>query len=521
MAFISDFKQLSGRSVGGARVDPRQMRNLMDEHGLNDKDSWTIPHGLIMMKESYIGKRMLLSLSRAGVEEATIRIMAQVVLTARKKPAILDAPEIQHARQHLSQIASKKVNFRAMVCEGKVARALGNEEMAIKMWTGAMAAAVAHAHKQASGVKGDDSVERSDALGLSTPWIDLMMLHRERIDRQGKDEWKQCRQAMDIGCEQDDPISHYHASTYIKWYDADGSHIPTSAWLYHVTKAAASSHPVAAYELAEFYAKSGWKYIEDEPPDHVKPTPFDSFPSASNESVMYRVSSFLGLVKRPELKPEESIFHNAIFPHTAVHRWLLAADWISVATSYQYAPAFLLYAKMLMQEKLWARANAPTEAIDMNAERYTYASEQHKQSDIILNQSSVEDAADPPNPYFSVILAQECLKHVFFAHEAYHYGCQAKNKYAVGRRRGTIAANLDEDDFLHESVYEGAGFNISKWFRFPEVREMYEDQIENLYTEAKDICDEKGWNIYDDDNILIYKAGTGKKRAVKQMFTIS
>ncbi|MGG6498956.1 UNVERIFIED_CONTAM: hypothetical protein NY603_39110, partial [Bacteroidetes bacterium 56_B9] len=79
----------------------------------------------------------------------------------------------------------------------------------------------------------------------------------------------------------------------------------------YVTKAAASNHPIAAYELGKFYAESGWKYLEDEPPNHVKPTPFDSFPSPTENSMLQNVLLFFGLAKQPEIKPEESLFHNA------------------------------------------------------------------------------------------------------------------------------------------------------------------------------------------------------------------
>jgi hypothetical protein len=94
----------------------------------------------------------------------------------------------------------------------------------------------------------------------------------------GKNEWDLCEKAIQIGVEQDDPTAFYYAATYYKKRNEDGSHKATSEWLYYMTKAAASLVPKAMYELGVYYAESGWKYIEDEPPEHLKPTPFDTYP---------------------------------------------------------------------------------------------------------------------------------------------------------------------------------------------------------------------------------------------------
>ncbi|USW52761.1 hypothetical protein Slin15195_G060800 [Septoria linicola] len=526
MEFIRQFRALEARSRGGFTVDPKRMREIMDANHLVDKDSWNIPHLLMATGrrgDRYTGKKMLLSMSRAGVEEATIRVMAHAVLESKKRPEKLNANEIHHSRLHLSQVASEKRNFRAMVCEGKVARALGDEERAIEMWTDAMAAAIEDAEQQEqtrrvlekTGVKTE---VRRDPMELSTPWIELMLLHRERSELRGKDEMKQCRWAMEIGCKQDDPTSFYHASTFVKQYDSSGNHMPTSEWLYYVTKAASSAHPVAAYQLAKFYAESGWKYLEDEPPDHVKPTPFDSFPVSTGNSFFNDLLSFIGLKKRPEMKAEESLFHNAVFPSTAADRYAVAFEWLDVATRYTYAPAYLYRAQLLMQKTLWGLADAPQAAVNMSADRYSHASKEAYEAGVSLEKAPTEEPADPPNPHYNLKYAQVWLREVFYAHEAYYYSFEAKKAYTAARRRGAVAAADDEDDILVEGMFGHHGFKIQKWFRFPEIREMYEDELEGLYTMAKRICDEQGWNIYDDDSALIYKAGSGQKRAIGKLF---
>ncbi|GIZ45011.1 hypothetical protein CKM354_000819500 [Cercospora kikuchii] len=519
--FIKAFHALQPNLRSSTPIDPRKMREIMDAHDLLDKDCWHIPNTLLTVGDKYdrnTAKRMLLSMSRAGVVEATIRIMAHVLLEARRKPEKLKAREIEYAKQHLSRIASEKENFRAMVCEGKVARALGNEKRAIEMWTDAMAAAVEDAEeKERQRLTGFKVVQQfaSDPLELSSPWIELMLLHRERSERRGKDEMQQCRWAMEVGCKQDDPISFYHASTFVKQYDAQNNHLPTSEWLYYVTKAAASNHPIAAYELGKFYAESGWKYLEDEPPNHVKPTPFDSFPSPTENSMLQNVLLFFGLAKKPEIKPEESLFHNAIFPHSAKERYMLAFEWLQIAAKYFYAPAFLYRAQLHLEKNLWAQADAPEAAVKMTADRYEYASEEDYKAGKAIQRPEEKAKEDPPNPFYNPTEARKWLREIFFAYEADFYSQAVRKAQAAAARRRRGAAGAEEEDEIQDAdLFSKQGANIQKWFLHPEVRDMYEDELAGLYRQAKKICDDHGWDVYDTDNALIYKAGSGKSRSL-------
>ncbi|KAM3416165.1 hypothetical protein BST61_g7773 [Cercospora zeina] len=526
--FIRAFQALQPNLRTTTTLDPRKMREIMDAHDLRDSDCFNIPHKLMIMGDKIdrsTGKRMLLSMSRAGVVEATIRIMAHAVQQARRRPQLLNSREIEYAKQHLSQIASEKKDFRAMVCEGKVAHALGNEGRAIEMWTDAMAAAVEAAEERERNRTDaviDEGPMDSDPLELSSPWIELMLLHRERSILKGKNEMRQCYWAMEVGCKQDDPLSFYHASTFVKEYDADNNHMPTAEWLYMVTKAAASNHPVAAYELGRFYAESEWPYLEDEPPDHVKPTPFDRFPPSTSHSIMHTVSLILGRAERPEIKPEESLFHNAIFPHSARERFLLAFEWLQIATGYGYVPACLFCAELHMEKTLRAKANAPEAAINMSTDRYVYASREDYEAGRAIERPERGKQEDLPNPFYSPKSAQSWLREVFYAYEAHHYSLAVKKARVAARRRGgrpAAAAADDDDDGDDEDIHKDSliskqGKNITKWFRCPEVRDMYESQLEDLYRDAKAICDEHGWNIYDKDEGLIYGAGSGQSRAL-------
>ncbi|KAK3094283.1 hypothetical protein LTR53_019463, partial [Teratosphaeriaceae sp. CCFEE 6253] len=110
-------------------------------------------------------------------------------------------------------------------------------------------------------------------------------LHKDQI-KEALAEKALAKEAMEVGCRMDDPTSHYHAAELFKEHNEDGSARYTSVWLYHMTKAAATGHPKAAHALAVFYSETVWKYIEDEPPDYLKPTPFDSYPGPSEISGM-------------------------------------------------------------------------------------------------------------------------------------------------------------------------------------------------------------------------------------------
>ncbi|KXT12349.1 hypothetical protein AC579_577 [Pseudocercospora musae] len=528
-AFIGRFRTLVAATKGGITPDPKQIRTLLDDFGIDDQEALKIPPVLMgdMTPDNlYLGKKLILSLSRVGNIEASIRIMADAIYNSKKNPRILHSREIVFAKDHLSLVANQKLNYRAMVCEGKVAHALGNEERAIQMWTDAMAAAVAAAEEREAKERGagtpttPESRVPRDPLELSTPWIELMLIHWHRYLSKGMDELAQCEWAMTIGCEQDDPTSHYYASTFVKRRDSQGSHVATSEWLYHVTKAASSGHPKAAYELAVFYAESGWKYIEDEPPDHVKPTPFDSYPAKPATFGNLLLSfvglnsllSILGLKTRAKARPQESIFHSAMFPTTAAARQEIAYAWLGVAIGYCYAPAYLFAARMLLEKNLWAGAHAPNAALSLSPSRYTYASKEDYHAGVPIShneQSSKKNIADPPNPFRNEEEAKKLLREVFYAHEANDYAGHARRAYAKSRRSGHWQG---EEEILEERFWRDFGPNVQKFFRFPEIREMYEDEIESLYKQAKELCDRHQFDIYDNENALIYKAGTGKKR---------
>ncbi len=244
----------------------------------------------------------------------------------------------------------------------------------------------------------------------------------------------------------------------------------------------ASGQPIAAHQLTIFYAESGWKYIEDEPPDHLKPTPFDSYPAAeesnaSDTGFLPTLRRLLGYDDsesstsssssslRTVVRESDAMFHNAILPQDPATRWVLAFVWADVALRRRYAPAFLYRAKMLLQETLWAEAQTPASALKMTEQRYSYASKADyeagiRKADAKPTTDSADDdddddggsakpAVDPANPYYNPTIARTWLTHAFYATQAHDLRrrliAEATRSNNSGKR-ATFAAPPDVED---------------------------------------------------------------------------
>ncbi|KAK1091949.1 hypothetical protein LTR48_005300, partial [Friedmanniomyces endolithicus] len=561
--FIADFAELAGAARGRNVVDLDKYRELVRRSGI-PHDELTMLQSLLMAYDGFAGKKLLFTRSADGDEEATIRICNHALLGSKTQPGILRSAEINFERGRLREIAGKGESPRAMVLEGKIARVLGQEDYAIQLWEQAMGAAVALSEAEAAafdlfGSKGLAALMRSrerDAIELSSPWVELTLVRYDRYVRLAERreaalalaENDRARQAMEVGCSLDDPESHYHAAHLFKTMNEDGSTIYTSSWLYHMTKAAASGQPIAAHQLTIFYAESGWKYIEDEPPDHLKPTPFDSYPAAegtnpSDSGFLPTLRRLLGYddsesstsspssSSRPAVQESDAMFHTAVFPHHPLGRWALAFRWADVAVARRYAPAFLYRAKMLLQETLWAEAQAPVAAQQMTEERYSYASKADHEAGIFKTEAkpstdSADDddsgsatpaAQDPPNPSYDPAEARRWLTHAFYAtqaHELRRFLIASSLRKGSGKRLHEGSALLDiedvgsADDLRRDKYPPGTPPHVTVWLEDTHVREMYEHEVDEMVAEIRRICDERGWDLVDEegDGGLLYKA---------------
>lgn len=545
-------------------VDLGELQDLVAEMGLSEEDCNWMAFNLLVSPQAdhkMYGKKLLVALSHAGSELATIRIMKQVLEEAKDKPSKLNATEVSHMRKHLNQIAARGDNYRAMVLLGKIELKLGNHSVATKLWTDALEPACAHAEeiaaKQARGERLEASgLARSNLEDLDSPWIELHLIHKAR------GEPVQARRAMEVGCEMDDPFAHYYAALWEKQIDhTTGELSHSSAWLYHMTKAAVSGHPKAAHELGRFYAESLWPYIDDEPPDHIKPTPFDQYPpdgdvttgesqrqvkedgESSKETtagmglaqvLRERFSRLLSFArKKSETDPRLNIFKTAMFPATAEERMIMAIEWLKIAVAHSYGPSHLLAARLYLTKTLWKDANAPKAALELKPERYTYASRADKEAGKPINEVAGSDTDETvPNPAYNPDQAQYHIREIFHARFAMLVRQHLLHFVAVQRKKS--GTRIDEQDAEEAALTEDSlrgqlkwlpshngrvPHEVRKYFRFPDVREMYSDdasgvlvddsgaQPEDIVLAAEAICDEMGWDVFDQNGELMYRHG--------------
>lgn len=505
---------------------PASFMTLVEEHDMTEQDLLYLAMMMLRNKKSdsdrYWGRKLMDILSAAGFVEATIRIMNNALVASKQRPGLLRNAGIAAERGRLQKIAREGTNSRAMVLEGKIAYLLGDSDTAIKLWWNAIDGAVTKGDdmlsRRAAGEKPVADMAALDRSDLSTPWIELIEAHFDRSNdraRKRNEERDLCKKAIEIGIEQDDPTAFYYAASFYK-KTQDGVHVPTSHWLYHMTKAAASGVPKAAHELGVYYAESGWKYIEDEPPAEMKPTPFDSYPAErASESFWDRFTKPFQSTKQQETDTKSDImFHLAAWPSTPLERLKLAVQWLDIAMGYKHAPSFLYRARLCMQETLWSGAQAPKEALDLDPKRYLYANK-GEWDDAEFSQDfetwePPADAVDPPNPLYDLDMAQHYLLVTILARIAVVHRTETLRLKAKRLSQSDVEWEDIESDYDKESSW-----GILQWYAHPDVYDMWEKSSLALYNEVADICDQKQWTLYDGGGALVYKHGQPRSSLVK------
>ncbi|KAK4949361.1 hypothetical protein LTR10_011979 [Elasticomyces elasticus] len=542
--FIADFNKLASEARGKNVVDLERFGALVQASGIPWGEMDYLQQILMHRSEDrYLGKKLLFTMSANGREESTIRVCNHALSLHKIRPQALRASEIAYERGRLKEIARKGENFRAMVLEGKIARVLNDEEYAIALWEQAMDAAVEKSEREAALRSQQKQTEElativrqqaRDELELSSPWIDLTLIRYDRSRRFYQHEYTRslmeldkAKAAMEIGCKMDDPTSHFHAAEWFGDVYPDGMTKYTSSWLFNMTKAAASVHPKAAYLLAKFYATSAWKYIDDEPPDHVKPTPFDSYP-ASPEAKSERpgflstVQNFFGFSadgnssrSQSTAKPSDEVFHTAAFPSAPKDRLVLAHRWLQIAINRYYAPAYLFEAELVLQRTLWSDAQAPASAIAKTDERYSYDSKDDYEAGKMREGKSEEpEAIELRNDLHDPNRAKQWLVEIFYAVRARDLRRRmiADAQSPRKRQASSVPADLEdigsENDYRKDKYPPGTPWHVTKWLADHTVREMYEHELDGLLATVKAICDDRGWDVVDElgDGGLLYKA---------------
>jgi hypothetical protein len=517
-------------------VLPRdEFLHLVEQFEITDMDIVKVARYALVTnpQQSYrdLGKAILLAASRVGIEAASIRIMFEAYIQSQDKPKMLDSSEINHAREHLRTIANKREDFRAMVLQGNIDYAKGRKNSAIRLWTEALEPAIQHAKAWQQYKKPENVVP--DLENLTSPWIELANVHEWNHD------YREAKQAFTRGVEVDDPNSHFQAAMYFRREEQPGVFLPTSKYLYHMTKAAASGWVPAMHALGLYYSGNSWPYIEDDPPDYVKPTPFDRYPSERNVvvdvSTWTRIRAALGWgsLSTRESKdslsdtfsiddddgkpgPADDVFHTAAFPHDVKGRYQMALQWFNIAMGFHYAPSYLVAARLHLEERLGDDLAAPWEAVQLRKSRYTYASRADYEAG-----RPIKGLNPPPppkmvrNPFYNPEKAMDYIREMFYANGALN----ARMDYMANHRR---ARRQQEQQGRHvfenfSQVRAELPANLDKWFELPDLYQHWMDEKKGVlrdttigYTdmvaEARKICDDRRWDVYaEHDGGLLYR----------------
>nr|POE69086.1 hypothetical protein CFP56_72793 [Quercus suber] len=510
---------------GGKTKTVERLRLAQKDLDLTQAEIFIIARWLIDGPSEFRDQGMYLFniLSADGHQYSTVLLVSEALLQFKRNPRAIHSKQLEASRRHLTMLADEGKDLEAMVLEGKVAyEVLGDDDRARKYWERAMRPAIALGKRLLGTVQGDAvkaSFEGTDPLWnptryfLSSPWDELTLLHREREDAMVKNgdqnyvyERDLVKKYVDIGCELDDPLSYFRRADFFK-STQHGTIVYTSSWVHDMTRAAASLYPPAAHHLAEFYRTSIWRYIDDEPPDHLQPTPFDLQPSRARRGILGTLKSWFGQKSGVHSikEPSEAVFFSAIFPSTALERLKLAKAWLQIPLEQFYAPSFLLAADLERQKWLYKDANVPKAALRLSRRRYGAVS---SAEDL---ETGSRDGIPPgcfKNPLRNVDKAKEYIREVFYVvgaediriawqktHIVYHHGESRKihddddySRYHMGdRRKGQMLPNH------------------YKWHHNSTVYNMYRANIRKLALEAKQMCDEEGWDIFDDQDGLLYR----------------
>lgn len=472
-------------------MDSPRFRELLNTCGVSADVAFHMGVALIAHPAHRIrkvGNNLLHSTAMLGNTKAIRETLSNALLRSRKDPKVWRISEINRALEHLEEhVDNPSADSLLLALAGKILKAQKKEELALPLLVRALKREIAESwqDKRAFAYR--------DAYQLSTPWLDLIEIHSDRFKRGSRSDLALCEDVIKVGCSQEDPEAHWLATGF---YERNGT-----KWLYHLTKAAASGHLQAAFELANFYRDSGWRYIEADPPDHLKPTPFDHTPPKEQEKSALKdtILRFFGWGSTqsqfPKVRePHEELYYTAVYPHKARDRYLLAAEWLDVAMVRHYAPAYLLRAKMALEKTLWHQADAPEVALKLSDERYTHVIEH------------VQASKEEPNPLFNIDDATAYLREVFMACEMRRIEVKHNADRQIAISKGKLAATSEE--LMERSAYRVYQDKLPALTKFMQDREAWSVSIphlDDLYTEAASLCRQNRLNVFTPDGVLLYQ----------------
>ncbi|KAK6008823.1 hypothetical protein QM012_000726 [Aureobasidium pullulans] len=266
--------------------------------------------------------RMIVNLcSELGHAEATIQVVASALRQDATKPGIMRSRPVMLALDRLRTV-SKTGNLRAMVMEANVARHANRTSQAITLYEQAL-----------DLISKDDGTQKGDKYSkirdeLSSPWIELGFLHHTLGQN------VEAMKAYVVGQEQDDPMAYFNLAR-LDFFMSGNQY--THDWLYNMTKAAASGHYRAAFELGEYYANSS------------------ANPSEPQKSFFDKLNGFGSFLWKPNvnLNPKANIHHHDAFANDPKLRIKLAHQWLSIAKGNYYLPANIALAELHLQQFIY------------------------------------------------------------------------------------------------------------------------------------------------------------------------
>lgn len=463
---------------------------LFKESGVEDEDITIIASALLRQEmhqhQRKIGAALLSEASNAGNEFATIRLMTTAYNQSFRDSTILRQPRIVQGRKNLEHIDSAP----AKVLYGRLAKLEGKDNLAIRLWTEAMKDSVKTAREIGANNRQATLVSAAQR-STSSPWLDLADVFEKRGD------YREAKWAIDIGCDLDDPTSHYHAALY--YMNVDKHSTSSSKWLYHISKAAASGLPKAMHELGCWYLVSRWPYLEDEVPNSLRPSPFDAYPPERGVNI--------------EETKESTIFPSAVFPNTVKGRLAMALQWLGLAQELYYAPSVLVMARIYLLKTVDEDLAMPEAALKLKKERYRYNSKAEYDAATAPDHNAMPPTVPQvPNPFHDpkidgLSIAFVLIRSIFFAAEA----SQIAPEYLGHARQQYNRQSAQE---IPKSYSSNHVIWLEYKASYPNFMDMkngliYDDsaltQTPDLLAEAKVICDEMNWEVRDDDGRLMYR----------------
>ncbi|KAH0373224.1 hypothetical protein KCU65_g751, partial [Aureobasidium melanogenum] len=268
------------------------------------------------------GRQIVNLCAEMGHAEAIIQVVASALRQDATKPGIMRTRPVMLALDRLRTVA-KTGNLRAMVQEANVARAANQTTRAITLYEQAL-----------DLIRKDDGTRTGDKYSrirdeLSSPWIELGFLYHTLGENVA------AVKAYKVGEELDDPMAYFNLARLD--FRMSGKH--TLEWLYNMTKAAASGHYKAAYELGLYYATTPAKLSEPQTSFLEKLSGFGAFLWKSNIN----------------LNPKQNIEHHDAFAKDPELRIKLAEQWLKVAKNNYYLNANIALAELYLQKFIYPK----------------------------------------------------------------------------------------------------------------------------------------------------------------------